>query len=93
VARALEKDKGGTIARRRPQWQISEDAWDEPITARPASTAYQLRKFARRHKSLTVIRPLFSTDSQSLAGKRLAHEGGGEAGHPGLECKAPNARS
>jgi eukaryotic-like serine/threonine-protein kinase len=53
VAKALEKDK----ARRYTSaadlaGDISRYLKDEPITARPASTAYQLRKFARRHKAL-----------------------------------------
>jgi tetratricopeptide (TPR) repeat protein/predicted Ser/Thr protein kinase len=53
VAKALEKDK----ARRYPsaaamQGDIRRYLADEPITARPASAAYQLRKFVQRHKTL-----------------------------------------
>jgi eukaryotic-like serine/threonine-protein kinase len=53
VAKALEKDK----ARRYPSAaelaaDIRRYLHDEPIMARPASTAYQLKKFARRHKAL-----------------------------------------
>ena len=53
VAKALEKDK----TRRYPSAaalaaDIRRYLADEPITARPASTAYQLQKFARRHKAL-----------------------------------------
>jgi eukaryotic-like serine/threonine-protein kinase len=53
VGKALEKDKTrryGSAA------ELADDIRrylrDEPITARPASTMYQLRKFARRHKPL-----------------------------------------
>ena len=55
VAKALEKDKtrryasaaelGGDLRR-----YLS----DEPIVARPPSTAYQLQKFARRHKAMVA---------------------------------------
>ena len=53
VAKALEKDK----ARRYPSAaalaaDIRSYLADEPIAARPASTAYQLQKFARRHRAL-----------------------------------------
>jgi len=53
VAKALEKDK----ARRYPSaaalaGDLRRYLTDQPITARPASTGYQLRKFARRHKAL-----------------------------------------
>jgi eukaryotic-like serine/threonine-protein kinase len=55
VAKALEKNK----ARRYPSAaelaaDIRRYLRDEPIMARPASAAYQLRKFARRHKALVV---------------------------------------
>jgi len=55
VAKALEKDK----ARRYPSTadlaaDIRRYLQDEPIVARPASTTYQLRKFARRHKTLVA---------------------------------------
>jgi len=55
VAKALEKDKGrrytsaATLAT-----DIRRYLADEPIMARPASTTYQLRKFARRHKALVM---------------------------------------
>jgi tetratricopeptide (TPR) repeat protein/tRNA A-37 threonylcarbamoyl transferase component Bud32 len=55
VAKALEKDKArryGSAA------ELAEDIRrhlaDEPILARPASTAYQLQKFARRNKGLVA---------------------------------------
>ncbi len=53
VAKALEKDR----ARRYPSASaladdIERHLRDEPISARPASTAYQLRKLARRHRGL-----------------------------------------
>jgi tetratricopeptide (TPR) repeat protein len=53
VAKALEKDKG----RRYPSAgemaaDIRRYLRDEPILARPSSTGYQLRKFARRHRTL-----------------------------------------
>ncbi|MCL4813549.1 MAG: serine/threonine-protein kinase [Vicinamibacteraceae bacterium] len=55
VAKALEKEKErryGSAA------EFAEDIRrflrDEPITARPPTTAYQIRKFARRHKALVA---------------------------------------
>src|SRR5580658_3738389 len=55
VAKALEKDK----TRRYPSAaelaaDIRRYLQDEPIMARPASTLYQLQKFARRHKALVL---------------------------------------
>jgi tetratricopeptide (TPR) repeat protein len=53
VGRALEKDKA---QRYQSASDLAEDIrrflQDEPVLARPASTAYQLRKFARRHRGL-----------------------------------------
>ncbi len=55
VAKALEKDKD-----RRYQsacdlaMDIRRYLTDQPITARPATTGYQLRKFARRNKPLAI---------------------------------------
>ncbi len=55
VGKALEKDKArryssaaGLAA------DIRRYLCDEPITARPPSTAYQLQKFARRHRALVA---------------------------------------
>src|SRR5580658_6773251 len=55
VAKALEKDK----TRRYPSAaelaaDIRRYLQDEPIMARPATTLYQLQKFARRHKALVL---------------------------------------
>ncbi|HEY1810571.1 MAG TPA: serine/threonine-protein kinase [Acidobacteriaceae bacterium] len=53
VAKALEKDKTrryGSAAELAAD--IRHYLHDEPIVARPASTTYQLWKFARRHKAL-----------------------------------------
>ncbi len=55
VAKALEKDK----ARRYESAaalaaDIRRHLQDEPITARPPSASYQLKKFARRHKAFVV---------------------------------------
>ena len=55
VAKALEKDK----ARRYPSAaELAADIRrylnDQPIVARPPSTSYQLRKFARRHRTLVT---------------------------------------
>jgi tetratricopeptide (TPR) repeat protein len=53
VAKALEKDKE---RRYQTAADLAADARrylaDQPIVARPASTLYQLRKFARRHRAL-----------------------------------------
>jgi len=53
VAKALEKDK---LRRYGSSAELAEDIRrflrDEPIVARPPSAAYQVRKFARRHKGL-----------------------------------------
>jgi len=53
VAKALEKDKTRRYA---SAADLASDLRrclaDEPIMARPASATYQLRKFARRHKTL-----------------------------------------
>ena len=53
VAKALEKEKSrryGSAADLASD--IGRHLRDEPITARPPSTSYQLQKFARRHKAL-----------------------------------------
>ena len=53
IAKALEKDKTRRYASAADlAMDIRRYLADEPITARPASTTYQLRKFARRHKAL-----------------------------------------
>ncbi len=53
--KALEKDKTRRYA---TAWELAADLGrylrDEPILARPPSSAYQLRKFVRRHKALAV---------------------------------------
>jgi eukaryotic-like serine/threonine-protein kinase len=55
VGKALEKDK---TRRYSSAAELAADIrrylYDEPITARPASTIYQLQKFARRHKALVL---------------------------------------
>ena len=55
VAKTLEKDK---TRRYSSAADLAADLRrylaDEPIVARPASTAYQLRKFARRHTTLVA---------------------------------------
>src|SRR6516164_6490324 len=53
VAKALEKDKArryNSVADLAAD--IKRYLLDEPIVARPASTAYQLQRFARRNKAL-----------------------------------------
>jgi len=53
VQKALEKDKARRYSSAAAlAGDIRHYLADEPITARPASTAYQLQKFARRHKAL-----------------------------------------
>ena len=55
VAKALEKDKTRRYASAAAlAGDIRRYLADEPILARPASTTYQLRKFARRHKALVT---------------------------------------
>ncbi len=55
VAKALEKEK---VARYNSAEAMASDVRrylsDEPITARPASALYQLRKFARRNRALVT---------------------------------------
>jgi tetratricopeptide (TPR) repeat protein len=55
VAKALEKDKERRYS---SAAELAEDMRrflrDEPITARPPTAAYQVRKFARRHKALVA---------------------------------------
>jgi eukaryotic-like serine/threonine-protein kinase len=53
VAKALEKDKARRYASAAElAADIRRHLHDEPIVARPASTAYQIQKFARRNKVL-----------------------------------------
>ncbi len=55
VGKALEKDKTrryGSAAELAAD--LRRHLHDEPITARPPSTTYQIRKFARRNKALVV---------------------------------------
>jgi tetratricopeptide (TPR) repeat protein/predicted Ser/Thr protein kinase len=55
VAKALEKDKNRRYASAAElAADIRRYLHDEPIVARPASTAYQLQKFARRNKALVA---------------------------------------
>ena len=55
VAKALEKEKARRYSSAADlAADIRRYLEDEPIVARPASTAYQLSKFARRHKSLVA---------------------------------------
>ena len=53
AAKALEKDKGRRYASAAAMAEdIRRYQNNEPIMARAPSTAYQLRKFARRHRAL-----------------------------------------
>ena len=55
VAKALEKDKTRRYASAAElAGDIRRHLADEPITARPPSATYQIRKFARRHKALVA---------------------------------------
>jgi serine/threonine protein kinase len=55
VGKALEKDKTRRYSSAAEMAaDIRRYLQDEPIMARPASTAYQLKKFARRHKALVL---------------------------------------
>jgi len=55
VGKALEKDKTRRYASAADLGaDIGRYLEDEPIAARPPSSAYQLRKFARRHKALVA---------------------------------------
>jgi eukaryotic-like serine/threonine-protein kinase len=55
VSKALEKEKERRYS---SAAELAEDVRrflrDEPITARPTTTAYQVQKFARRHKTLVA---------------------------------------
>jgi tetratricopeptide (TPR) repeat protein/predicted Ser/Thr protein kinase len=55
VAKALEKDKSRRYSSAAAlAADVRRYLTDLPITARPASATYQLRKFARRHKALVT---------------------------------------
>jgi tetratricopeptide (TPR) repeat protein/predicted Ser/Thr protein kinase len=55
VAKALEKDKERRYASAAElAGDIRRHLADEPLVARPPSAAYQLQKFARRHKALVA---------------------------------------
>ena len=55
VGKALEKDKGRRYAAAADlAADIRRYLEDEPITARPPSAGYQLRKFTRRHRALVA---------------------------------------
>ena len=55
AAKALEKDKNRRYASAAElAADITRYLKDEPIVAQPPTTAYQLKKFARRHKGLVV---------------------------------------
>lgn len=55
VGKALEKDKGRRYASAADMAaDIQRYLSDEPITARPPSSAYQLQKFTRRHRALVA---------------------------------------
>jgi predicted Ser/Thr protein kinase len=55
VAKALEKDKNRRYASPADlAADIRRYLDDQPITAKPATTSYQLQKFARRHKGLVA---------------------------------------
>jgi len=55
IAKALEKDKARRYASAADfAADLRRYLADEPIMARPPSTAYQLHKFARRHKALVL---------------------------------------
>ena len=59
MAKALEKDKGRRYSSAAAlATDIRRCLADEPIMARPASAAYQLRKFARRHQALVIATAL-----------------------------------
>ena len=55
VAKALEKDKARRYSSAADlAGDLQRYLEDRPITAKPASTSYQLKKFARRHKALVA---------------------------------------
>jgi tetratricopeptide (TPR) repeat protein/predicted Ser/Thr protein kinase len=84
VAKALEKDK----ERRYPSAaalanDIRRYLNDEPIVARPASTSYQIAKFARRHKALVagasavfvvLVAGILASTWQAVRARRAQHE-------------------
>ena len=90
VAKALEKDKARRYSSAAAlAADIRRYLADEPIMARPASTTYQLRKFARRHKALVI------GDGGGVRGagdrRCCEHEGSG-AGAPSRTNRAGGER-
>jgi len=81
VCKALEKDK---IRRYQSALDLANDVRrflaDEPIAARPATTIYQLRKFAKRNKALvggvltTLVALLFGVVGISVLAVGISHE-------------------
>lgn len=56
VAKALEKDRERRYASASELGSdLRRHLADEPIVARPATTLYQVRKFARRHRALVTV--------------------------------------
>lgn len=59
VAKALEKDKARRYGSASAMLgDIRKHLADQPITARPATTTYQLQKFVRRHRTLVTATAL-----------------------------------
>lgn len=84
VAKALEKDKNRRYASAADlAGDMRRYLDDQPITAKPASASYQLKKFARRHKALVtgvaavfvaLVLGVIASTSEAVRARRAEHK-------------------
>jgi len=89
VAKTLEKDKTRRYASAAEFGaDIRRYLADEPVVARPASTAYQLQKFARRHKAfvagtaavfLVLVAGIIASSREAVVARRAQQTAAKEA--------------
>jgi eukaryotic-like serine/threonine-protein kinase len=89
AAKALEKDKARRYASAADlAADIRRHLEDQPITAQPPSTTYQLQKFARRHKALVtgaiavflaLVAGVVASTRQAVLARRAEHVAATEA--------------